>query len=127
MTNSAVRLYDSPKAHITEKPALSRIYKIHAYNVGWLYADKKRRAEQLSREVSRLWVDHRFHAIGISEVFEIDSSNKLLLEKVHVRHQEILSGGLTKLKAVASRAEQPDAGEWRGRQETIVSIYGTKR
>ena len=116
-TNSAGRLYDSPKAHITEKPALSGIYKIHAYNVGWLYADKKRTAEQLSREVSRLWVDHRFHAIGISEVFEIDYSNKLLLEKVNVRRQEILSEVLTKLKAVASRAEQPDAGEWRGRQD----------
>ena len=79
VTNSAGRLYDSLEAHIIEKPALSRIYKIHAYNVGWLYADKKRTAEQLSREVSRLWVDHRFHAIGISEVFEIGYSNKLIL------------------------------------------------
>ena len=80
VTNSAGRLPDSLESEINETPALSRSYKFHAYNVRWNYADKKRSPEWLCREVSRLRWHHRFHVTGISEVFEIDYSNKLLLD-----------------------------------------------
>lgn len=54
--------------HSAEQP----VYRFAAYNVGWNYNDKKRSAEWLSDEIVKVWQEHSFHAIGISEIFEVD-------------------------------------------------------
>ena len=55
-----------------EQPASSPVYSFHAYNVGWNITDSQREAWRLGTEVVRDWEENKFHAIGISEVFEID-------------------------------------------------------
>ena len=69
-----------------EQPALSQVYKFHGYNLGWNYTDKQRSAQWLSEELVRLWNEHGFHAIGLSEVFEIEYPRTTLLE-VDARRQ----------------------------------------
>ena len=54
------------------QPAMSQAYRIAAYNVGWNITSKKHSAGWLSEELVGLWREHKFHAIGISEIFEVD-------------------------------------------------------
>jgi hypothetical protein len=64
----------------------------------------------------KLWSEIGFHAIGISEVFEVEYPQGIL-EEVDARRQEILSSLLAQLCNSAC------AG-WLGRQDADVSTYG---
>ena len=51
---------------------MSEAYRIAAYNVGWNITDKKRSAGLFSEDLVGVWRERQFHAIGISEIFEVD-------------------------------------------------------
>ena len=54
------------------QPAPRPVFGFSAYNVGWQFNDKKRDAWWLGAELVRHWHESNFHAIGISEVFEVE-------------------------------------------------------
>ena len=83
-----------------EQPASSPVYSFHAYNVGWNITDKERDAWWLGTEVVRDWKENKFHAIGISEVFEVEYLADEI-EKVDHRRQSILEGLVKRLNAQA--------------------------
>ena len=72
-----------------EQPASCPVYSFHAYNVGWNNTDNQRDAWWLGTEVVRGWKEHKFHAIGISEVFEVDYPADEI-KKFNDRRQRIL-------------------------------------
>ena len=83
-----------------EQPASSPVYSFHAYNVGWNNTDSKREVWWLGAELVRDWKENKFHAIGISEVFEADYPGNEI-EKVDHRRQSILEGLVERLNAQA--------------------------
>ena len=81
---------------VAEQPASSPVYSFHAYNVRWNINDKQREAWWLRSQVVRDWKENKFHAIGISEVFEIDYTSDEIKNVDHCR-QGILKGLVKRL------------------------------
>ena len=99
--------------------AFSRIYSFHAYNVGWNWTDKKRNEEWLGREISKLYEQYNFDAVGISEIFEVEyGDDENMNRRVEKRREQILTFLLHALAAASSSAGQPAKSEnrkWLGR------------
>ena len=64
-------------------------YVFDAYNVGWNLKDRKRTAERLGQELVKLWHDHEFHAIGLSEIFEIEYKDEATRNEVMTKREGI--------------------------------------
>ena len=92
-----------PSAHAV-KPALvcavqPEFNVFDAYNVGWSLSDKKRTARRLGEELVELWHDHEFHAMGLSEIYEVEykdaaTRNEVMIKRERIR--DVLLGMLTK-------------------------------
>ena len=92
-----------------EQPASSPMYGFHAYNVGWNFTDKKRDHWWLGTELVRDWKEKKIHAIGISEVFEVDYPADEV-KNVDDRRQDIL-------KNLVKRLNDEVYAGWYGRQD----------
>ena len=74
-----------------------------AYNVGWNLQDRKRTAERLGQELVKLWHDHEFHAIGLSEIFEIEYKDETIRNDVMMKREYIRDVLLGMLNKASSR------------------------
>ena len=101
--------------------AFSRIYSFHAYNVGWNWTDKGRDEEWLGREISKLYEQYNFDAVGISEIFEVEyGDDENMNRQVEKRRKQILDFLLHALAGASSSTGQPAQSEkrkWLGRTD----------
>ena len=67
---------------ITSSAAQPRSYVFDAYNVGWSLGDKMKTPEVLGKELVDLWHHHKFHAIGLSEIYEIEYKDEAVSAEV---------------------------------------------
>ena len=80
-------------------------YVFDAYNVGWNLTDKKRTPQRLAEELVEVWCDHhQFHAIGLSEVFEIEYKDEALSAQVKTKREGIRDVLLETLGKVSGRS-----------------------
>ena len=93
--------------HSSRQPDMTRMYRFAAYNVGWIITDKGRSAARLADELVEVWRAHNFHAMGVSEVFEVDYP-AATLDQVNARRQAILDEVVAAFKAI-------DDAQWQGR------------
>ena len=100
-TLSSVSAEQPDEATVWTKPGV-----FANYNVGWQYTDRKRTAV-----AHRVFVAHPFHAMGISEIFEIYYSSTVEHAQINVERQTILK---VILNAFNDGAAQP---VWEGRQD----------
>ena len=122
--NTVERLYPDGTCSSAHDHDFSRIYSFHSYNVGWNYSDKTRSEHWLGGEIVRLYREHGFDAIGISEIFEVEYDASKLKE-VDERRGKILDSLLEALRAASSSAGQPanssnswhESSEWSGRKD----------
>ena len=101
--------------------AFSRIYSFHAYNVGWNWTDKGRNEEWLGREISTLYEEYNFDAVGISEIFEVEyGDDENMNRQVEERRKRILDFLVHALAGASSSTGQPAQSEkrkWLGRTD----------
>ena len=99
-----------PSSAAESRAAQPAMYVFDAYNVGWSLTDKKRTPALLGDELIRLWREHAYHAIGLSEIFEIEYPPDQL---PHVREKrETICKVLLRMLTEASNLEwraRPDA------------------
>ena len=88
---------------VTCSAAQPRSYVFDAYNVGWSLTDKRRTPEHLGEELVQLWCDHHFHAIGLSEIFEIEYKDEAVRAQVKTRREGIRDVLLETLGKVSGR------------------------
>ena len=93
---------------VSDSAVQPTIYVFDAYNVGWSLSDKKRTAELLGEELVELWRHHKFHAIGLSEIFEIEYKDEKIKNDVTMTRQHIRDVLLGMLNKESSR-------QWRAR------------
>ena len=116
---NATSLWPGERRTDVHGEAFSRIYSFHAYNVGWNWTDKGRDEKRLGKEISKLYEECNFDAIGISEIFEVEYDNDVeMKDKVEKQRDKILAHLLRALAAASSRAQQRAKSEnpkWLGR------------
>ena len=78
-------------------------YVFDAYNVGWSFTDKKRTPQRLAEELVEVWLDHHYHAIGLSEIFEIEYKDEALKAQAETRREGIRDVLLETLGKVSGR------------------------
>ena len=93
---------------VTCSAAQPMFYVFDAYNVGWNLTDKKRTPQLLAEELVAVWRHHPFHAIGLSEIFEIEYKDEALKAQAQTRREGIRDVLLKTLGKVSGRS-------WRAR------------
>ena len=92
---------------VSDSAVQPTIYVFDAYNVGWSLSDKKRTAERLGQELVQLWHDHEFHAMGLSEIYEVEYKDEATSNQVQTKREsirDVLLGMLTKASSRQWRA-----------------------
>ena len=88
---------------VSDSAVQPTFYVFDACNVAWSLSDKKRTAVLLGQELVKLWHHHKFHAIGLSEIFEIEYKDEALRAQVETRREGIRDVLLETLGKVSGR------------------------
>ena len=98
----------------SQQSALTKVYKFASYNIGWNITDKSRSATRLANELLEVWRRHSFHAIGVSEVFEVDYPAQTLVA-VNAQRQAILDVIVAAFNDAAATDDAAQLVVWQGR------------
>ena len=98
----------------SQQSASTKVYKFASYNIGWNITDKSRSATRLANELLEVWWRHSFHAIGLSEVFEVDYPPQTLVA-VNAQRQAILNVIVAAFNDAAATDDAAQLVVWQGR------------